>query len=634
MSIATAENFSGFNWVFGIWESVALTILAATEPLFVAFNETSTGLIAASGFAWLVLIASRVASDGIVRALAGGILIFLVVAYGLKPASMQLPSGATVRLVEAQAIPLKFVMTIHRLYRQAFDKVLSDQTVAGTVIPAQAAIDDLVGRSADLFADSDLAQLIRDYNSSCAPSPAELAGPEHSARIEALHAIGLFGGGGLGIPDSELGLLAQARTTFGGAWEFVFGSAEENGGWGAYLIGGGAARVGLQRSYDMRAMQSRREAGIKAIEKVGPFMGGRYALPTQAHWAAKFAGQPDATAGYLPISLMPGQKSAIVGDVQAIMFQPTSCIEAYRIAQLGAEQAYQALKESGAVIAGGQRVSAEVGAVSTAVAWHRFMSRSLEQTTGISREGSEIASGILATAQMFKNVASWLDLQTLLPGYVFVAAWVFWIVLLLAPLFLLLAPLRGAQMLGSWLALLLLPVVGIIVVQALIVAISQVTAAVAVAQAGAASGWTGSGAEFDGLRGLMSTVAAISLTLASWIAGSMLGVSPSGLAGSLSGAVATASDAGRFASRAVGAAMLISRLGGAGVASRSRGGAAGFSTANRVASSASSAIRVRTVMTQFAPSSRTHRTGASSPVGPGPGALNPPKPKNPPPSGG
>ncbi|WP_313037056.1 hypothetical protein [Stutzerimonas nitrititolerans] len=573
MSVATAEDFAGFNWVFGLWENVALTILTATEPLFVAFNATSNKLIVAVGFAWLALLVFRL-GEGFSRALGGGLLIFLFVAYGMRPVTVTLPSGATVQMVEAQAVPLSFVMSIHQMYRQAFDQMLSDQTVVGTIVPAQAAIDNIVGRSADVFAGSDLARLIRDYNTSCAPTPAELAGPEHATRVEALHAIGLLGGGGLGIPDSEVDLIAQARAALGGTWTFMFGSPEENGGWGAYLLSGGAALDGLKQVQDKRAIQFRREAGIRALEQAGPFMGDSYSLPTQAHWAAKFAGKAEATPSYLPISRMPGQKSAVVGDGQGIMFRPTSCVEAYQIAQMGAEQAYQALRESGEVIAGGQRVSAEVGAVSTAAAWKRFMARSLEKTSGLSREGSEVAGGILGAAQMFKNFSGWIDLQTLLPGFVITAVWLFWIVLMLAPLFLLLAPLRGAQILSSWLSLLLLPVVSIMVAQMITLAISQVMAAVAIGQAGAASGWTGVGADYDGLRGLMTAIAAITLGISTWVTYNLLGVSLGGLAGSLTGAVATASDAGAFVSKAVTVAMLGSRLagmGGAAAGSRGRG---------------------------------------------------------------
>lgn len=571
MAGANAENYAGFNWVFGLWEDVALTILTATEPLFVAFNTTSIGLIGTVGFLWLFIFAYRVGVDGLLNGFGAAVILFIVLAYGLRPAEVQLPSGATVRLLEAQAIPLRFVMAVHRMYRFAFDTVLSDQTVAGTIIPSQKAIDNIVGRSADIFAGSDLAQLIRDYNASCAPAPAELAGPQHASKVEALHAIGLLGGGGLGIPDSEITLIAQARTAMDGAWTFVFGGAEANGGWGAYLLGGGAARVGLEKVLDQRAMQSRREEGLRSIEQSGPFMGDRYALPTKAHWAAKFSGQSDATPSYLPISMIPGLKSSVVGDEPGLMFRPTSCVEAYKIAQLGAEQAYQALRESGEVIAGGQRVSAEVGAVSTALSWQRFMARSLEKTTGLSQEGSQVAGGVLAAAQMFKDVTGWLDLQTLLPGYVLMAAWFFWIVLLFAPVFLLLAPLRGLQVISSWMALLLMPAIAVMGAQMVTVGISQTMAAVAIGQAGAASGWSGAGADYDGLRGLMTAIAAISLGVVTWMTGSALGVSLGGLAGSLSGAVATASDAGRLMSRVAGGVMSITRFANMGTESFRRG---------------------------------------------------------------
>lgn len=128
-------------------------------------------------------------------------------------------------------------------------------------------------------------------------------------------------------------------------------------------------------------------------------------------------------------------------------------------------------------------------------------------------------------------------------------------------------------MLTNWLSLLMLPVISVMTAQMITVAVSQTVAAVAVAQAGAASGWSGVGADYDGLRGLMSAIAAVSLGISTWITSSMLGVSLGGLAGSLSGAVATASDVGRLSMKAVGFAMMGSRIASiAGAASAGRGG--------------------------------------------------------------
>ncbi|MHC8390182.1 hypothetical protein ACYZTM_19595 [Pseudomonas sp. MDT2-39-1] len=578
---ATPEGYAGFSWIFALWEDVGMTMLAATQPIFTALNNSSSTLVFSVGIIWLIMIMLRVADGGLARGLAGGVVIFFVMLLGMKPATVQLPSGVSVTLIDAQATTLKVAMAVHRMYRSALDGVLSEHTIAGSIVPAQAAVDDIAARGAQIYQGTDLARLIHDYNTSCAPSRAELGGAEHATRIEAMHAVGLLGGGGLGIPDEQISLIAQAKAAGGGITTYMTGSAEENGGWLNYLLGGGAARKGIEKAVDLGSVQARREAGIAALGSAGPFMGDRYALPTKVHWQALFAGQPDSTPSYLPITLIPGQKSQVIGvDDNAMMFQPTSCLEAYKIAQLGAEQAYLALKEAGGTIAGGQRVSAEVGAVSTAVAWQRFITRSLEKTTGLSPDGAEVGAGILASVQMFKDWSGWLDLQTLLPGYVLLSAWLFWIVLLAAPLALLLAPLRGVGVLVSWLSLLFFPVIAMLFAHALIVAVSLVMAAVAIGQAAAASGWSGSGADFDAVRGFMGAIAAILLAITTWIASSLTGVSVGGLAGSLTGAMATASGVGGFVTRAVGTVMAISRLGALGAAGgkgRSPGGGSGGS---------------------------------------------------------
>lgn len=582
---ATPEGYAGFGWIFAIWEEVGVTLLAATEPIFIALNNSSSGLVFGVGVLWLFMILLRVADGGIARGIVGGFVIFFMMLLGMSPAAVQLPSGVSVTLIDAQATTLRAAMAVHKIYRSALGGVLSEHTIAGSIVPAQAAVDDIAARGAQIYQGTDLAKLIQDYNASCAPDRAELAGANHGSRIEAMHAVGLLGGGGLGIPDEQIGLIAQARAAGGGIATYITGSKAENGGWLNYLLGGGAARQGLEQALDLGAIQSRREAGIAALESAGPFMGERYALPTKAHWKALFSGQPDASPSYLPITLIPGQTSQLVGEnSEAIMFQPRNCVEAYRIAQLGAEQAYLALGEAGGTIAGGQRVSAEVGAVSTAVAWQRFMTRSLERTTGLSSEGAAVGAGILASVQMAKDLSSWLDLQTLLPGYVLLSAWLFWIVLLAAPLALLLAPLRGMGVLVSWISLLFFPVISMLFAHALIVAVSLVMASVAIGQAAAASGWSGSGADFEAVRGFMGAIAAMLLAVTTWIASSLTGVSLGGLAGSLTGAMATATGVGGFAARAVGTVVALSRLGALGAAGgrgRGHGGGGGGSPSPR-----------------------------------------------------
>src|SRR5690606_23877869 len=103
---------------------------------------------------------------------------------------------------------------------------ISSHSVSGEIIPAQAAMEDIVGRSAQVFADTDLARLIRDYSRSC--SPIGVSTDDYRAyRTEDLHSIGLLGGHGLGIPESEFSVLASAKKILtlapglSGEWKFL-----------------------------------------------------------------------------------------------------------------------------------------------------------------------------------------------------------------------------------------------------------------------------------------------------------------------------------------------------------------------------------------------------------------------------
>lgn len=630
----TPESWAGFGFVLSLWDQTILELLAATAPLFEALAAANLAVAALVPTAWLFLITMRVADVGFVRGLVTGLMIFLGMAYGLSPTTITLPHGGVMHATKVQEGGLQIAMGLHKLYRSVLVDVLSSQTVAGSILPAQAAMDRAVGRSAALYEGSDLAQLIRDYNSSCAPQATELAGPANSAKVEALHAVGLLGGGGLGIPDDEVGVLAQIKTGAGGVLDFLrgyLGDTEANGGHVSWLLGGGI-RMGSEKVRDLRAMQERREEGLKILAEKGPFMGGRYALPTQQHWEAVFAGRQDVNPSYLPISLIPGQKSAAVSDEPATIFTPGSCEEAYKIAQLGAEQAYKAMKATGAKMPGGQAVSSEAGTIASTVAWQKFLSQSLQQT-GMQQGNAEVSGWMLSIVQLFKDVFSWLDLQTLFPAFVVINAWLFVLLILLGPMFVLLAPLRGVQVFIQWCQLLLFCVMTMIVLHILTIALSQAVAASAFTQSATAAGWQG-GAPDDALRGSTGIVGAMLLAIVSWLVARMTGVDVSALAGSMTGAVSTASGAAKMVSRAIGGMYRAGRM-MSGKATTSPAGRPG-SPSNagnpgaRVSSggggSAPSPIRV--VMTQFTPQSQRKRTTGGANKTPGTSSLNPPKPQS------
>lgn len=559
---ASAEGYAGFGWIFGLWENIGVTLIAATEPVLLAISSSSSALVAASFTIWSMLILTRIAQDGLLRGLLGGMLIFYCVAYGMSPVMVQLPSGSSVRLVQIQAHALNATIAVHKIYRDTLGQVVAAHTVAGSIIPAQAAADDIAERGTQVFRGTDLERLIRDYNASCAPARTELAGEGAAARIDALHAVGLLGGG-LGVPDTEISLIEQARSISDGFWTAVFGSNAENGGLYSRLMGGGAALEGMNRALDLSAIRERRAAGIAMLEaNNSPFMGTEYVLPTRSHWEGLVSGK-EGSASYIPTSKLPdvGYPSAIVNPSSPpIMFRPRNCVEAYKVAQLGAEAAYQAMSLSSETGIGGQRISSEASAVGNVIAWQRLLSGSLKQTTGLSEGGANTAAGTVAVVQAGKDLVAWFDLQTLLPGYVMLSAWIYWLAILVAPIALLLMPIRGIGVLLQWVALLFLPVITIAIAHAVTVSISLVMAAVSIGQAAAASGWAGAGAEFDALRGSMGMLAALILGLVTWISSLMTGVSLAGLAGSLSGAVATTSAVGGAVSGMVGKAVMVSRL--------------------------------------------------------------------------
>ena len=128
-----------------------MTMLAATQPIFTALNNSSSTLVFSVGIMWLVMIMLKVADGGMARGLAGGAVIFLVMLLGMRPETVQLPSGVSVTLIDAQATPLKVAMAVHRIYRSALDGVLNEHTIAGSIVPAQAAVDDIAARGTQIY---------------------------------------------------------------------------------------------------------------------------------------------------------------------------------------------------------------------------------------------------------------------------------------------------------------------------------------------------------------------------------------------------------------------------------------------------------------------------------------------------
>ncbi|HBN8269486.1 TPA: hypothetical protein L3684_006666, partial [Pseudomonas aeruginosa] len=265
-----ANDLAGFAWIFGTFPGVVEQLVVSTSPLMVALSNATGRLLPGAGAVLLILIVLKVSNGrAMLQSVIGGFLVALVIIWGLQPAKLTLPSGTTVDSVNLTAHSATVALSIQQILASALQGSLSERfNKAGEFLPAQSVTAAAVERAASQFGNTDLARLIRDYNAQCNPDAGVFKETQNSTPIEAYHAIGLMGGGGLGIPEAEVSRMAQLSK----AWDIFSTPAKWMEGPGAVL--------------DLQAVRSRRSAGIEALkEKKQPFVSASpYKLPTKGYW--------------------------------------------------------------------------------------------------------------------------------------------------------------------------------------------------------------------------------------------------------------------------------------------------------------------------------------------------------------
>ncbi|MDE9749662.1 hypothetical protein [Pseudomonas aeruginosa] len=534
-----ANDLAGFAWIFGTFPGVVEQLVVSTSPLMVALSN-ATGNYLQSGVVILLAISLfRVLGGSATRQSAiAALMVALVIIWGLQPHKLTLPSGTTVDSVNLTAHSATVALSIQQILAGALQSSLSERfNKAGEFLPAQSVTSAAVERAASQFGNTDLARLIRDYNAQCNPDAGVFKETQNSPPIEAYHAIGLMGGGGLGIPEAEVSRMAQLSK----AWDIFSTPAKWMEGPGAVL--------------DLQAVRSRRSAGIEALkEKKQPFVSASpYKLPTKGYWLGVYRGEEGSTPEYLKVGDAPnGLAATLEKNVQAWKegedksatqgYSPSSCLEAYQTAQFAAEQAYGALIETGKKATGGQRADTDSGAIGAALAWQRTVNRALNDGESATSPGTTLASGSVATLQLLKSLGEQIDLYTLVPMYVAGCAALLWLVLTCMPLFLIMALIRGPVSLTNWLSLVMLPVLLVVVAQLVVVAASIVIGSVAISQAAAAAGWQGNTADLDITRGGLLGVFGLLLTVSGFIVMKLTGVGLGAIGSAAQNSTATLSE--------------------------------------------------------------------------------------------
>lgn len=546
-----SDSLSKMSWLFGLFDKVIDFLIVATAPLMTAVGQAVSGLIEPVTYLALIVLLFSIFRDGPIKAIFVAVGIILAVAWGIQPKNMTLTGGSKVQAINAQWLGYTAVMSINKSLNSAIFKAASTINTDGAFIPTAALIDYSVERTANQYKNSDVGRLIRDYNAQCSPKPDQVTKGEQNANIEDYHAIGLLGGSGLGIPEEQISKVAQLKIAGSGVVA-IFSALTP---WSTSTNASDTAN----RFMDAGAARTRRANGLAALEKIDqPFLPSQpYKLPTAEYWVGLIAGKADAKPTYMSLANAPSDIRESLeknvgtwnpdegGRTASLNYNPKTCVEAYKVAQFAAEQAYKGLVETGDMKAsGGQSSSTEAGMLSAARSWMRIQQATL--AGGEDKQPGALNSAVsstIASWQGLKSFLQWFDLQTLLPLYVAGMAGLFWLVLMSTPIVILLLPLRGPQGLSQWASLMIFPMLCVFFVHLIAVAASLSLKAVALVQAALAAGWQGGGADLDLVYGSMQMLFGVLLPVGTWMATKLTGVVVSPLGAAARSSVATGQEA-------------------------------------------------------------------------------------------
>lgn len=574
-----AENLAGFHWLFAEWHEIVTSMIVLTQPIFAAMAEASRRLVTPVGYACAVLILFNLSKGSLLSALLTSAAVWLALSWGLKPTDIKTSESGTVSVTNISALGYNASLSVQGIFAETMGVVLKHVKVDGGVLPAQAATQAAVDRAADQFAGTDLARLIRDYNQQCGPEGGVIRTREQAGNLSAYHAIGLAGGAGLGMPDDEITHVAQMMKLYDGAVDFVSGKTNS------------ATGNAMERVFDAGAIRERRAAGIAILEAEGRgFISNTpYLLPKEGYWASVYRAdevkdEPARRNEYLShadarFEIRPDAWSEEDGQQAAQGFSPGSCVDAYRLAQLGAEQAYRALIATGGTVSSGQRANVNASRLGAAQALQRVINRSMNG--GVLDGGSfgQAVGGVVAVTQAVKNEIAWYEMYTLIPSFIGGIGALLWFLLMAAPVFLLIAPVVGVESITGWASGVLFSAFAIVFAQTLTVGLSIALTGAAVYQAGMAAGWNGGGGASDLILGMLPLGGPFIVVASTFFAGLLTKFSITQLSGAARSAVATTTDFAKGAASIAQMGFALSR--GIG---RIRGQAA--STAERAAKSA------------------------------------------------
>jgi len=501
-------DFGNFGWLFQSGLDAMISSLLSMGTKNAELAEIVRQLATAAPYLSLTWIILNLVRGRPTNIPLGVFITSLFTFIALQSETVTFPGRASVEMTKGQSVALKIILPTYEKLVQIYR--------TGDNAQSALMIADLTEREISPFLGSDLAKLMKDYKQFCEPGPNDIAQvPETTWQ-----AVGLRGGGALGVPDSQVSVFSSA--TAEKAKDLTFS-------WFPQI----RQALAIMDTYKAGDRRSEGKAALKQLSSDKWPAGKRYLLPNESGWKSRLSGAVNEPAGYLnPWEVADGSladpalKSEPLGVVNRF-FVPGNCYEAYQAAQAGAEEGYRAVGDR--IRPSNLAPDSEPSVVAGVRAWSDVVNKSLtslyrgsdQSFASKVREGASEAIGAMNEA---KGSLATLDLAAQLPWFVYLTAMGQAALIHVFPLIALLACVCGVEMLLYWLRLLVFTFLSLFFAEGILYLLASQLAKISFVQAATAISSSGTPLDIDGMRGVLAGGAGFVILAATWAAGALLRV--------------------------------------------------------------------------------------------------------------
>lgn len=439
----------------------------------------------------------------------GVFITSLFVFIALQKQTVTFPGRASLEMTKGQSFALEIILPTYEKLVQVYRTKDNEQSAL--------MIADLTEREISPFMGSDLAKLMKDYKQNCEP------GPNDSAQVPdtTWQAVGLRGGGALGVPDSQISIFSNSTADK---------LAGLNFSWFPQI----RQAMALIDTYKAGDRREAGKAALKSLSKDKWTTGKRYLLPSEAGWKSRLSGGVDEPTGYLnPWKVENGSLTdpALLSEPTNVTnryFVPDNCYEAYQAAQIGAEEGYRAVGER--IRPSNLAPNAEPSVVAGVRAWSDIVNKSLSSvysgsdSSTFAEKVRENASEAVGALNETKGALATLDLAAKLPWFVYLTSMGQAALVHIFPLVALLACVFGIEILLYWIRLLVFTYLSLLFAEGILYLVASQLAKISFIQAATAISSSGTPLDIEGMRGVLAGGAGFVILVATWAAGALLRV--------------------------------------------------------------------------------------------------------------